>query len=654
MFSKLANHFKGSQGTLYSDREDEPCYSPHRGQAAREFSRREENGGCDVRSTVSTVSAQDKKSRKEQKKNGRNKKLSRLFASDCEDELQSVVSDNPNLYNRSISMHTLANSNKRGGLNSGHPKKLDRVEARMQAIQSSLSSSSLANNSTYATDTGQTINKKEVGMIVQLKRELEEKEKFTQRLKEQLQNQNNKNQKSDVGGDQIKNLEAQLAEKMKQIKAKKEQMKKKGAYGNIDMKISLAELEYRIEKDQIDIINLSQKIQSLRMANEKDSFVDDVGKEECLYKYITKYEITFLVAADLESAREVSCLRVRYEGIGVEVAEGLESRQLNPGDRLVELAGEPVLRILGEEWDKLAANLAFPCKAVVMRGKESSRQVAAQNPTSDVNGLRDDIAMIQSRLETKLKEGRNLSTELNSVTADKQKLQNENTRLNHRIEYLEDQVAELENGMKAVRDSLAHTLNTEIQDTITKLDAIGKAGIPMTEALFQKGGHVAHVKVPMAAVLEGLGGQQDEQLSTATSGIYSVEGSSEGSNSPESSSFRSRVDAGEKRWSSALMTDNDNQVNHGEQQRHVARMIVRDETRSEYILPPPKPSRPSQEGGGGGGEERKAKTEAVERSNSRVTARVSNLMRWPRTNKAGGEKEQVGGGQLQQTKNSFV
>ena len=76
------------------------------------------------------------------------------------------------------------------------------------------------------------------------------------------------------------------------------------------MKISLAELEYRIEKDQIDIINLSQKIQSLRMANEKDSYnVDDVGKEECLYKYITKYEITFLVAADLESARyALSCL----------------------------------------------------------------------------------------------------------------------------------------------------------------------------------------------------------------------------------------------------------------------------------------------------------------------------------------------------------
>ena len=176
------------------------------------------------------------------------------------------------------------------------------------------------------------------------------------------------------------------------------------------------------------------------------------------------------------------------------------------------------------------------CRIVVLRGKETARAHSTP-PTSrpgDVNGLRDDIALIQSRLETKLKEGRNLSSELGTVSAEKQKLQSKNTRLNHRIEYLEDQVAELENGMKAVRDSLAHTLNTEIQDTITKLDAIGKAGMPMTEALFQKGGHVAHVKVPMAAVLEGLGGQQDEQLSTATSGIYSVEGSSEGSNSPES------------------------------------------------------------------------------------------------------------------------
>ena len=55
------------------------------------------------------------------------------------------------------------------------------------------------------------------------------------------------------------------------------------------MKIRPAELEYRLEKDQIDIINLSQKIQSLRMVNEKDGYLEEVGREECLYKNITKY-----------------------------------------------------------------------------------------------------------------------------------------------------------------------------------------------------------------------------------------------------------------------------------------------------------------------------------------------------------------------------
>ena len=75
--------------------------------------------------------------------------------------------------------HTLGNSSKRSALLSNQPAKLDRVEARMEAIQSSLSSSSLAPPSYHTTT--QTINKKEVSMIVQLKRQLEEKEKFTQR-----------------------------------------------------------------------------------------------------------------------------------------------------------------------------------------------------------------------------------------------------------------------------------------------------------------------------------------------------------------------------------------------------------------------------------------------------------------------------------------
>ena len=109
----------------------------------------------------------------------------------------------------------------------------------------------------------------------------------------------------------------------------------------------------------------------------------------------------------------------------------------------------------------------------------------------------------------------------------------------------------------------------------------------MTEAIFQKGGHVAHVQVPASA---------DEQYSTSTSGIYSVEGS-EGSNSPEYNSFRSRVTAKDlntnnKRWSVGYTEDNN----------HIARLVVGEDPKvnenngdipiNNYsIAPPPKPNR---------------------------------------------------------------
>ena len=61
-------------------------------------------------------------------------------------------------------------------------------------------------------------------------------------------------------------------------------------------------------------------------------------------------------------SREASCLRARYEGVGVEVGEGLEGRDLSPGDRVLEVAGEPTLRLSGEDWEKMGPGLTFPCR----------------------------------------------------------------------------------------------------------------------------------------------------------------------------------------------------------------------------------------------------------------------------------------------------
>ena len=163
----------------------------------------------------------------------------------------------------------------------------------------------------------------------------------------------------------------------------------------------------------------------------------------------------------------------------------------------------------------------------------------------------------------------------------------------------------------------------------------------MREELFQRGGHVADVQVARSG---------DEQCSSTTSGIYSVEGS-EGSNSPEYNSFRSRVTAQDlktnthKRWSVGLAEDNN----------QVAKMVVHQvpsdsENSSGIPLHNDSVSPPNKAGRNIQGQavnwqilpdkyEKKGtmvtKTECekpmrkVERSNSRVR-KVSNLIRWPR------------------------
>ena len=85
-------------------------------------------------------------------------------------------------------------------------------------------------------------------------------------------------------------------------------------------------------------------------------------------------------------------------------------------------------------------------------------------------------------------------------------------------------------------------------DTIQKLDNIGRSDRQQSsDTIFQKGGHVAHVHVSTGS---GVSCGGDEQCSSSTSGIYSVEGS-EGSNSPEYNSWRqSRTQpASTQRWS---------------------------------------------------------------------------------------------------------
>ena len=283
-------------------------------------------------------------------------------------------------------------------------------------------------------------------------------------------------------------------------------------------------MEYSLEKDQIEMLNLSQKIQTARVAGVKVRAVQEMSRQESLYTAVQAGQVCLVAAISLDR-EDLGGVVTRQEGFGLEVGEEGAGSRLQAGDRVIEMNGENVLRLLSSSWPPLLAQLRSPVKVVVLRSLPPSPAIQAGH----VTGLKEDIALIQSRLSEKLQEGRTVSLELSAVQQQRDKLGSDNTRLRHRIQYLEDQVTHLEAGMKQVRDSLAQTLNTDIMETIQKLDRIGKDGGEGSD--LQADQHVAQVRV-------------------TDSGVCSDE--SEGSNSPQYRSWRSGPASApsHQRWSS--------------------------------------------------------------------------------------------------------
>ena len=224
------------------------------------------------------------------------------------------------------------------------------------------------------------------------------------------------------------------------------------------MKISLAEMEYSLEKDQIEMMNLSQKIQTARMENVKMSALKEISKQESLFRNVEAAKTTLLVG-HLVDRQQLDTVGLRYEGFGLEVREDSEDQKLLAGDRVIEVNGEDVLRLLPGAWASLLEAAAGQVKVVVLRAvagagagesEGGGAEGGAKFSVRHVAGLKDDIAMIQSRLSEKLREGRHVSLELAAVQQQRDTLAGDNTRLQHRIHFLEDQVANLESGMKQV------------------------------------------------------------------------------------------------------------------------------------------------------------------------------------------------------------
>ena len=204
----------------------------------------------------------------------------------------------------------------------------------------------------------------------------------------------------------------------------------------------MAELEYKIEKDQLDILNISQKIQVIKMNLEKQKYTKELTKKELLYSYVKDADSTIVIGCEVNSDI-MGCLDIRKGGFGVSVTK--DSQDLKIGDRLLELDEVNVFKITTEDWENLKHQLGTSSGAVFLRTK--SNQNGYYNKNKD---LKEDIAIIQCKLEQKLTDGRNVSIELERVQKEKTAMFHENIRLSHRIAYLEEHTHELQLGLQQV------------------------------------------------------------------------------------------------------------------------------------------------------------------------------------------------------------
>ena len=163
--------------------------------------------------------------------------------------------------------------------------------------------------------------------------------------------------------------------------------------------------------------------------------------------FLAKHKKVILIAEEI-TKDAMKQIKLKYGGCGLEIS-ATASDTLNVGDRIIEVNGENVVNIDRNTWHELRKRITQPYQVVVMRVGRVGGQDGGIIP--DNNALQDNIALIQTRLEMKLKEGRNVTNVLKVVEKEKDKMHKENTRLNHSISYLEEMRSELEWGMKQVK-----------------------------------------------------------------------------------------------------------------------------------------------------------------------------------------------------------
>lgn len=188
---------------------------------------------------------------------------------------------------------------------------------------------------------------------------------------------------------------------------------------DIDKDIMSAELEVEIAKCQLKMMDLKQRVKSLKGCS--------------LFNIISKNNPITLVRQEL-SRDHISCIDMRTADSGLEWNSDSAVANLKLGDKVLEVNGEKIPKISRASWMKLKERFEYPVD-VMMRGEDDRDDVEKKESTN----WSEDLILVQHKLEKKLSEEKAQTTKLKREVKERNRLERENTQLKHRIAFLEDQ-----------------------------------------------------------------------------------------------------------------------------------------------------------------------------------------------------------------------
>ena len=166
-------------------------------------------------------------------------------------------------------------------------------------------------------------------------------------------------------------------------------------------------------------------------------------------------------------------------------------------DRLLELNGQHVFGHRKGAVLQLLAAAAAPLRLLVVRCQPPGL-AGRRGSGRELATLREEMALLAGRLEQKTRENKSLHAEKERCARETEMCRSENTRLSHRIGYLDEQVHELQGHLDKIRGVTEHSLRRSKHDV----------------HVFTKGPHTATIPV-------NVGGRSESQPAGAVSSSQS-------------------------------------------------------------------------------------------------------------------------------------